>query len=145
MEAVMKKLVLLTLACSWLLIVLAPGASSAQEVGLKITIPFDFNVAEQVLPAGDYLILAPGGQKLRILGPSRTSALALTNHVSGPRPSGPGPGFVVFNCYGERCFLARFWTARTDTGQEVLKSSTEKKLASQKEMVATITLRGKPY
>lgn len=142
MEAVMKKLALVTLACFWLLIVLAPVPSKAQEVGLKVTIPFDFNVAEQVLPAGDYVILAPAGQKLRILGPNGTSALAVTNQVSGYRPS--GPGFVVFNCYGERCFLARFWTARTDTGQELLRSGLEKKVASEGAELALISLRARP-
>jgi hypothetical protein len=142
MEAVMKKLVLLTLACSWLVIVLASVPSRAQEVGLKVTIPFDFNVAEQVLPAGDYLILAPAGQKLGILGPNGASALAVTNQVSGYQPG--GPGFVVFNCYGERCFLARFWTARTDTGQELLKSNLEKKVASEGAELALMTLRARP-
>lgn len=78
---------------------------------------------------------------LKLLGPKGMGALALTNQVSGTRP--PGAGVVVFNCYGERCFLSRFWMARTDTGQEVLKSNFEKKLASQKEMVAVITLRGR--
>ncbi len=138
----MKKLALVTLACFWLLIVLAPVPSKAQEVGLKVTIPFDFNVAEQVLSAGDYVILAPAGQKLRILGPNGTSALAITNQVSGHRPS--GPGFVVFNCYGERCFLARFWTARTDTGQELLRSNLEKKVASEGAELARMTLRVRP-
>ncbi len=138
----MKRLVLLTLACSWLVIVLAPVPSGGQEVALKVTIPFDFNVAEQVLPAGDYLIQAPAGQKLRILGPNGASALAVTNQVSGSRPS--GPGFVVFNCFGERCFLARFWTARTDTGQELLKSNLEKKVASEGAELALMTLRARP-
>ena len=138
----MKRLVLLTLACSWLVIVLAPVPSGAQEVALKVTIPFDFNVAEQVLPAGDYLIQAPAGQKLRILGPNGAAALAVTNQVSGSRPS--GPGFVVFNCYGERCFLARFWTARTDTGQELLKSNLEKEIASKGAELALMTLRARP-
>ena len=137
----MKRLVLLTLACSWLVIVLAPVPSGAQEVALKVTIPFDFNVAEQVLPAGDYLIQAPAGQKLRILGPNGASALAVTNQVSGSRPS--GPGFVVFNCYGERCFLARFWTERNDTGQELLKSNLEK-VASEGAELALMTLRARP-
>jgi hypothetical protein len=137
----MKKHMLLALAFIFFFITATAVVSRAQTVGLRVNIPFDFNVSERVLPAGDYLILAPKGQMLKLLGPNGTGALALTNPVSGTRPT--GAGVVVFNCYGERCFLSRFWTARTGFGQEVLKSGFEKKLSSQKEMVAVITLRGR--
>ena len=50
------------LACFF---VMAVVASNAQTVGLRVDIPFNFNVAEKVLPAGHYLILAPQGQTLK--------------------------------------------------------------------------------
>ncbi len=137
----MKKLMLQALAFIFFFTTAAAVVSRAQTVGLRVTIPFDFNVSDKVLPAGDYLILAPKAQMLKLLGPKGTAALAITNQISGMRPAGPGA--VVFNCYGKRCFLSRFWTARTDTGQEVLKSTIEKRLAAQKEMVAIMTLRGR--
>jgi len=106
-------------------------------------IPFNFNVAEKVLPAGHYLILAPQGQTLRILGPNGAAALTMTSPASGRRPEGAGA--VAFNCYGRRCFLSQFWTARTQTGQEVLKCRIEKELATEKEQLALITLKATPY
>lgn len=117
--------------------------SSAQTVGLRVDIPFNFNVAEKVLPAGHYLILAPQGQTLKILGPNGAAAIAMTNPVNGRRTEGPGA--VAFNCYGRRCFLSQFWTARTQTGQEVLKCHIEKELATEKEQLAVITLKATPY
>src|SRR5271165_1097652 len=90
--------------------VMAVVASNAQTVGLRVDIPFNFNVAEKVLPAGHYLILAPQGQTLKILGPNGAAALTMTNPTSVSRPKGPGA--VAFNCYGRRCFLSQFWTAR---------------------------------
>ncbi len=123
--------------------VVAVVVSSAQTVGLRVDIPFNFNVAEKVLPAGHYLILAPQGQTLKILGPNGAAAIAMTNPVSGRRTEGPGA--VAFNCYGRRCFLSQFWTARTQTGQEVLKCRIEKELATEKEQLAVITLRATPY
>jgi hypothetical protein len=113
--------------------VVAVVVSSAQTVGLRVDIPFNFNVAEKVLPAGHYLILGPNG----------AAALTMTNPVSGRRPEGPGA--VAFNCYGRRCFLSQFWTARTETGQEVAKCRMEKELATEKEQLAVITLRTTPY
>ena len=123
--------------------VVAVVVSSAQTVGLRVDIPFNFNVAEKVLPAGHYLILAPQGQILKILGPNGAAALTMTNPASGRRPEGPGA--VAFNCYGRRCFLSQFWTARTETGQEVAKCRMEKELATEKEQLAVITLRATPY
>lgn len=137
----MKKLMFLALAFIFVFTTAAAVVSRAQTVGLRVNIPFDFNVSDKVLPAGDYLILAPKAQILKLLGPKGTGALAVTNQVSGTRPA--GAGVVVFNCYAEQCFLSRFWTARTDTGQEVLKSSFEKRLAGQREMAVVITLRGR--
>jgi hypothetical protein len=123
--------------------VVAVVVSSAQTVGLRVDIPFSFNVAEKVLPAGHYLIQAPQGQTLRIMGPNGAAALTMTNPASGRRPEGPGA--VAFNCYGRRCFLSQFWTARTDTGQEVLKCRIERELVREKEQLAVITVRATPY
>lgn len=139
----MKKLIVLTLACGLLLTLVATVASSAQTVGLRLNVPFSFNVDEKVLPPGDYVVLSPQAQRLTILGPDGAAALALVNQTSGKRPAADGA--LVFTCYGERCFLSQFWSARRDTGQQVLKSNFEKRLATQKEILAVITLRAKPY
>jgi len=112
--------------------------AGAQTVGLRVNVPFQFNVGEKVLPEGHYVILAPQGDTLRILGPNGVAALAMTGPASGYRPDGPGA--VSFRCYGRRCFLSQFWTARTETGREVAKCRLEKELAS--EQLAVITLRG---
>jgi len=119
---------------------IAIAMSQAQTVGLRVNIPFNFNLDEKVLPAGPYLILAPQGGTLRIEGPDGAAALAMTNPASGTRPEGPGT--VSFRCYGHRCFLFQFWSARTETGQEVAKCRLEKELASEKQQLALITLRG---
>lgn len=139
----MKKLGLQIVAWALFLSV-AAVVSRAQTVGLRVNVPFAFNVEEKVLPPGDYLILAPKAQTLRLFGPNGSAALAMTNQASG-KPPAAGAGGVVFNCYETRCFLARFWTARSDTGQEVIKSEIEKRLATQGQMVAVISLRAKPW
>lgn len=138
----MKKFMLHAFGCVCFYAATA-GVTSAQTTGLRVNIPFDFNVAEKVLPAGHYLILAPRGDKLELLGSNGSGVLAITNQVSGKHPEGPGA--VVFNCYKDRCFLARFWTARTDTGQELLQCRLEKQLAAQREELSVITLRATPY
>ncbi len=116
--------------------------SGAQTVGLAVDVPFQFTVGETVLPAGRYVILAPQGDILRILGPDGSTAMAMANQVSGSRPT--GAGIVDFNCYGSQCFLSQFWSARTDTGKELLKSRTEKEIASRGSQVMVIALKAAP-
>lgn len=137
----MKKIAMqaLILGSFW---VVAVVVSNAQTVGLRVDIPFNFNVAEKVLPAGHYLILAPQGGTLRLQGSGGAAALAMTDPASGSRPEGPGA--VSFRCYGRRCFLSQFWTARTETGQEIVRCRFENELASEKEQLAVITLRATP-
>lgn len=130
----------LVLACFFAAVTIVSGA---QTVGLTVDIPFQFNVGEKVLPAGHYVILAPQGDTLRILGPNGIAAVAMTNQVSGNRPS--GAGIVDFNCYGNRCFLSQFWSARTDTGKELLKCRLEREVAGQGDQLAVIAMRATPY
>ena len=138
----MKNLAMHVLAYA-LVFTMTAVVANTQTVGLRVDIPFNFNVAENALPAGHYLILAPQGQTLRILGPNGVAAVTVANPVSGKRPQGAGA--VAFNCYGRRCFLSQFWTARTETGQQVPKCRIEKALATEKEQLAVITLKATPY
>jgi len=138
----MKKIATHTLIIAGVL-VMAAVVTSAQTVGLRVDVPFQFNVGEKALPAGEYLILAPQGGTLRITGPNGAAAIAITNLVSGHRPD--GPGMIDFNCYGQRCFLSQFWTARTEAGEEVVKGKLEREVAKGKEQFTTIALRGTTY
>ena len=138
MKTIAKMAVVLTS-----MLVMAAIVSHAQTVGLRVNVPFQFNVGEKVLPRGQYLILAPQGGTLRIFGPNGEAALAMTNQVSGHRPE--GAGVVDFNCYATRCFLSQLWTSRSETGAEVIQGKLERELANAKERFTTIALRGTPY
>jgi len=113
--------------------------SAAQTVGLSVDVPFEFNVGEKLLPAGHYLINAPQGHTLRIVGPKGVDAMVLTNPVRGNRPA--RVRVINFNCYRNRCFLWQLWSAETDMGKELLKSRTEKEAARQGDQVGVIALR----
>jgi len=130
---------------AWALIcflVLMISVSGAQEVGLRVDIPFNFNVAKKVLPAGHYLILAPSSELLKIVGPDGGTAIAITNRVRDRRPQGIGA--VIFNCYGRRCFLSRFWIDGTESGQELLQGHLEREVAKETSQVAVLMLKGTP-
>ena len=117
--------------------------SAAQTVGLTVDVPFQFNVGETVLPAGHYVILAPGDDAVKILGQIEMTVTAKANEVIGQPPDGAGR--VSFNCYGNRCFLSRFWSPRANVGKELLKSRLEKDVAERGDQLAVIALKAKPY
>ncbi len=117
--------------------------SAAQTVGLTVDVPFQFNVGEKVLSAGPYLILAAPDDTLRILGRDGMTITAKANQVSGQRRD--GGGLVSFNCYGNRCFLSRFWNPRANVGKELLKSRLEKEVAGHGDQLAVIALKAMPY
>jgi hypothetical protein len=40
-------------------------------------------------------------------------------------------GQAVFECYGDHCFLSRFWIADQNAGYQLLRSSLETKIAAK--------------
>ncbi|HTS38822.1 MAG TPA: hypothetical protein VMH04_24320 [Candidatus Solibacter sp.] len=117
--------------------------SAAQTVGLTVDVPFQFNVGETVLPAGHYVILVPEDDAVKLLGQNEMTIKVKANHVSAPPRD--GAGMVSFNCYGNRCFLSRFWSPRANIGKELLKSHLEKDIAERGDQLTTIALKAKPY
>jgi len=98
----------------------AVAQNVAPTVAIKANIPFDFTIAKQTLPSGQYTITSQGMmlQLVRVDGsgsvllPKYTAAYK--NNVT-PR--------LVFHRYGSRNFLSQVWT--TDTVHELLASPRE--------------------
>ena len=96
------------------------ASAVAQTGAVKANIPFDFTIAKQTLPAGEYLIKIQGTmlQLMPVDGPSSVLVPRFTaaykNNVT-PR--------LVFHRYGTRSFLSQVWTS--DTVHELLASPRE--------------------
>jgi hypothetical protein len=100
-----------------------------QSPGLKVKVPFAFDVAEAKLPAGEY-VLSSGDGKVAIRDSrGRTFALALANGAD--RKMADGAGQAIFECYGDRCFLSQFWIGGQNAGHQLLRSSLETKIAAK--------------
>ena len=109
----------LTIAITFAITILMASAV-AQTGAVKANIPFDFTIAKQTLPAGEYLIKIEGTmlQLVPVDGPSSVLVPRFTaaykNNVT-PR--------LVFHRYGTRSFLSQVWTR--DTVHELLASPRE--------------------
>lgn len=121
--------------CAFLaVLIVAAGLPAAAQrgPGLAAHIPFSFELADTVMPAGDYRLTyetALPGVILLEHGDLRHSAFAL----AGPLPRGeknPGGTYLAFNRYEDRHFLSKIMFL--DRNCEVKKSKSERVMVTSK-------------
>jgi hypothetical protein len=108
-------------------VIAAATTANAQTLEYKLTanIPFDFVVADQQLPAGEYSFrrseLGDGDQVIEISrrgGKTVISRITIPVTTATPNKSGR----VTFHRSGEQYFLSEIWPANTTTGRALPKS-----------------------
>jgi hypothetical protein len=120
---------------------LAAVPCHAQTGGVKVNVPFRFQVSDQILPQGEYLISSTKDTVFVQNSRGQTVAMVLSNAVSG-RAVGK-TGEVVFQCYNQHCFLSELWSPAQYAGRQLLKSRREVELA-KKETAQYFALAGAP-
>ncbi len=108
-------------------------SAQAQSLQYKLTvdIPFDFQVANQKLPAGKYSV----GRAQEMSGDTVLQIRSIDGHATTNRFSIPivtfnakNRGELVFHRYGDQYFLSEVWPAGGGTGRAFLKTRTERDL-----------------
>ena len=124
----------LTIAITFAITILMASAV-AQTGAIKANIPFDFTIAKQTLPAGEYTIKVTG-IVLQLVPLDGSHSVFVTkypvdykNNVT-PR--------LVFHRYGTRSFLSQVWT--TDTVHELLASAREIEYARTEKQEQVVVL-----
>jgi hypothetical protein len=109
---------------------LACGVLHAQSVYLTATVPFDFNVGQSLLPAGEYEIYGHGPVvTVRRSHNGKASVFAMTIGASGGDPN--RDGWLEFHCYGDAYFLASVWNPFSGDGRELPQTRHEKEVAKR--------------
>ena len=106
--------------------VVVPAAARGADA-VRANIPFEFTVAGVTLPAGNYqfenhnmpqaMVVGSLDQQARVMVVARPAYAPASARVESR---------VVFNRYGNRCFLAEFWSASNGQGTRVSKSRQER-------------------
>lgn len=96
------------------------ASALAQTGAIKANIPFDFTIAKQTFPAGEYKVAVQGTmlQVVRLDGPGSAYVqynLSAHNQDMSPR--------LLFHRYGTRNFLSQAWI--TSAGHELIASPRE--------------------
>jgi hypothetical protein len=122
---------LFTLLLGAALLTITHTSAKAQTVqSLRASIPFDFEVSDRVLPAGTYFVRrthSGGTETLRIQSQDgRTTIFAWAQFATGAARQ---ESKLIFNCLGERHFLAEVSGFDTNDKHVLLPTQTEKRLA----------------
>ena len=107
-------------------------STHAQAGGLKVNVPFDFEVANKTLSAGEYVIWSQ--RELVMLRASSGIIVAKVQANRTLHDVGQS-GKVVFNCYQNRCFLSQLWTPEAERAREIVKSKNEREISRRSEAV----------
>ena len=116
------------LSVATLAVVLA-APLGAQTFRVAGSVPFEFTVGVQSMPAGDYTVARVGGTDQIKVSNGDTSAWSwATNTSLGPKER-TGQALLIFHRYGDQYFLARVVDGSRDVGVELPPSHTEKELS----------------
>jgi len=127
----MKVSTLFILSASFLLAALTIPlhAQSANVSGtLRFSIPVQFTVGTEKLPAGDYIVGSLSDNSIRLQNRDGGKALVALTAQAGGGIAVQGPK-LVFHRYGDRYFLSEAWLGKSDTGRQFFASAEEIELA----------------
>ena len=125
----MKKQTLSFIVGAMLLLCVGRLPASAQDLS-TVQIPFDFQVDEQLFPAGEYVIKRDPQTPQWLLIQSLDRKVRVFVHtIPHKLPDYTGKTRMVFRKYGERQFLAEVRLVGHEDGFALIKSKAERQLA----------------
>jgi len=112
-----------------LLTLVAGKVSHAQDAPLYVKVPFDFQIGDQMMPAGEYLVERPvaSSWSLQRLRQVNGDAVMTISTVPTEAKNGDRVPELIFNVYGRTHFLAQIWVD-SGHGHQILKSKREKEM-----------------
>jgi hypothetical protein len=105
-------------------------STHAQTGGVLVRVPFEFEIANKTLPAGEYVVSSDHEQVWVRVYHGNTVAVVQSNRTVH---DGGKSGKVLFNCYEKLCFLSQLWLPDADGSREILISKSEKQAAKREE------------
>ena len=135
---VIKRLTMLSLVSMFTLCAAVASANAQLSNPIRAKIPFDFNVGDKKLPAGEYTFS-------RLSGFSNTRTMLVSNVDASTRVfqstlgaqvlTPKNASILVFNKYGDQYFLEQIWTGGEQEGAQLPKSRGER--TAQRQLAKT--------
>jgi hypothetical protein len=125
-EHLMKKKIC---ALSLFVLLVTVAAFGSWSEKLAVEIPFDFYVGQKAMPAGTYVINANSATGGTLTLENRTRGRQVMVSTTPAGQSDSGKSGLVFNRLGETYFLAKVWSASSDTGRQLPVSAKQLEMA----------------
>ena len=139
----MKKKVLRAVATISFVVAIAMtmvGSAQAQSLAdpIKVNIPFDFQVADTKLPAGEYYVRrlpSSSSDSVVMIKNVQDGQTAVRLTIAVQRSDPKNKGTLVFHRYGEQYFLFQVWPAGGETGRVLPQSRSEREVQKNRDLV----------
>ena len=117
---------------------LLTAATAVGQPLLRIDVPFEFSVADRVMPAGSYDVVSTPGLLRVYSHTSRRGVLVTWNYIDAGA-KGDTRGRLIFHKYGDQYFLAEAWVSPgSPPGAALSESRTERETARSNSKLARI-------
>jgi hypothetical protein len=127
-----KRLTMLSLVSMFTLCAAVASANAQFSNPIRAKIPFDFNVGDKKLPAGEYTISHLSGFSTRnLISVGSVDASTYQFTVGTEVLTAKNKSTLVFHKYGDQYFLEQIWSAGETQGTQLLESRIERNIRMQ--------------
>lgn len=142
---VIKRLTMLSLVSLFTLCAAAVSANAQLSNPIRAKIPFDFNVGENKLPAGEYTFSRLSGdydsKVMSISADARAHVFQSTFEAGVRTPKNEST--LVFHKYGDQYFLEQIWSGGEQEVTQVPESRSERAIQRQLAQTQQSNMSGK--
>ncbi len=135
---------MLSLVSMFSLCAAVASANAQLSIPIRARIPFDFNVGDKKLPAGEYTFSRLSGvsdNKVMLVRGVGVGVLQSTFEAEVLRPKNEST--LVFHKYGDQYFLEQIWTGGEQEGTQLPESRDERSTRRQLGQIQHTNMSGK--
>lgn len=143
---VIKRLTMLSLVSMFSLCAAVASANAQLSTPIRAKVPFDFNIGDKKLPAGEYTFSRSSdfsdNTTMLVSGvDSSTRMYQSTSAAQVLRPKNEST--LVFHRYGDQYFLEQIWSGGEQMGSQLLESRSERTVRRQLAQTQHSNMSGK--
>lgn len=116
-------------------------AQTSSRTSVIVNIPFEFNVREKVMPAGDYTVthINPASDRVVLQLRSKNGESSAMIQMDSRRDKAQSHSTLLFRRYGSKYFFAELWVEGEGNGLRASKCRAERAAATQLEIARSTT------
>jgi len=143
---VIKRLTILSLISMFTLCAAVASANAQLSIPIRAKIPFDFNVGDKKLPAGEYTfrrLSEFSDSKMMSVSSVDASSRMFQSTLGAQVLTPKNESTLVFHRYGDQYFLEQIWRDGEQEGTQVPESRTERTIRHQLAQTQQSNMSGK--